>query len=203
MHAAERRYHFINDRRKRYAESRTPPNHDIIMTLMGVKRAREPHRLTQAPADPVTLDGAAFLLGHGKADPRLVIPRRHGFQRARLAALAAARLQSQRRGICPAAIADKQKVPALEQSLHRKMLGLSGAMTGCHRASRFASGGQALAAVGAAGSQNLAAALGAEAGAEAVATLADKPGGLISTFHGSFSAVVASAHTNSVRGRSS
>ena len=53
--------------------------------------------------------------------------------------------------------------------------------------------------MGAAGSENLAASLGAETGAEAVATLADKLGGLIGTFHGSFSAVAAAAHTDYVR----
>jgi hypothetical protein len=53
--------------------------------------------------------------------------------------------------------------------------------------------------VSAASGENLAAALGAETGAEAMAALANKPGGLISTFHGSFSAVAASAHTSGVR----
>ncbi len=68
-----------------------------------------------------------------------------------------------------------------------------------HRASPLISSRQTLAAVRTASGENLAATLGAEAGAEAVAALADKLGGLISTFHGSFSAVTASAHTNGVR----
>ena len=79
------------------------------------------------------------------------------------------------------------------------MLGLSGAMIHRHRAGPLASGGQALAAVGAAGGEHLAATLGAKTGTEAVAALADKLGRLIRTFHGSFSAVAAAAHTNYVR----
>ncbi|OCC02055.1 hypothetical protein BA190_25625 [Labrys sp. WJW] len=65
------------------------------------------------------------------------------------------------------------------------------AMMRNHCANPIRSGRQALAAVGATSGQNLAACLGAQAGTEAMATLADKLGRLISTFHGSFSAVAA------------
>lgn len=71
-----------------------------------------------------------------------------------------------------------------------------GAMMGNHCANPFRSGRQALAAVGATGSQNLAACLGAQTGTEAMATLADKLGRLISTFHGSFSAVAAGCRSS-------
>ena len=65
------------------------------------------------------------------------------------------------------------------------------AMMRNHCANPIRSGRQALAAVGATSGQNLTACLGAQAGTEAMATLADKLGRLISTFHGSFSAVAA------------
>jgi len=73
MHTAERRYQFIHDRRKRCIESGTPPDDYIIMAVARVKGARQPHRLAQAPADPVALHSTTFFLGHGKARSGLVL----------------------------------------------------------------------------------------------------------------------------------
>jgi hypothetical protein len=57
--------HFRESGRK----SRTPPNQHIIMTgTHGAPGGRKPHRLAQAPANPVALDGAACLPRHSETD---------------------------------------------------------------------------------------------------------------------------------------
>jgi hypothetical protein len=50
-------------------QSRTPPNQDIIMTAtQGAPGGGKPHRLAQAPANPVALDRAADLPRHSETD---------------------------------------------------------------------------------------------------------------------------------------
>jgi hypothetical protein len=138
---------------------------DIIM--MGLHRHRiEPlHQFAKPAPDTIALGRVAVLLGDGEADA----------DRAKV--IAAAALQDERGIIHPRAIGNGDEIRPLPQPIHDEIpKGGSG------------SGAQTLAAAGAAGGENLAAASSGEAGAEAVTALAHQFAGLISPLHGFFSA---------------
>jgi hypothetical protein len=133
---------------------------------MGLQKrgAISPHHLAKPAPNAITLHRRSNLLGDGEANPN----------RTWIATIASLNCKSRCRD--PDSCGSGDKISPLPQSFHREsaLFGVSGA--------------QALAAAGAASSENLAAAGSGETGAEAVAALAHEFAGLIGPLHGSYSA---------------
>jgi hypothetical protein len=142
------------------------PSADQYIVMMGLHRHRvEPlHQFAKPAPDAIALGGVAVLFGNGEADPD------------RAAVVAAAALQDERGTIRPRAIGNGEEIRPLPQPIHDEIPKGPG------------SGAQTLAAAGAAGGENLAAAGSGETGTEAVTALAHQFAGLISPLHGFFSA---------------
>jgi hypothetical protein len=148
------------------ARERVPPSdQDIIMVGLHQYRIEPLHQFAQPAPDAIALGGVAVLLGDGEADAD------------RAGIIAPAALQDERGTIHPRAIGNGDEIRPLPQPIHDEIP---------KRGS--GSGAQTLAAAGAAGGENLAAAGSGETGAEAVTALAHQFAGLISPLHGFFSA---------------
>jgi hypothetical protein len=144
--------------------------------MMGLHRYRiEPlHQFAKPAPDTIALGGVAVLFGNGEADPD-----RAAVLAAKVLAVKASAvkaLQDERGAIHPRAIGNGEEIRSLPQPIHDEIPKGSG------------SGAQTLAAAGAAGGENLAAAGRGETGTEAVTALAHQFAGLISPLHGFFSA---------------
>ena len=128
-----------------------------------------PKVLANQPFQAVPVDGAfRVLLGDGQTQARAIG-----------GALVGSRSSQQREGMVgdpPGLLEDAAKLAGFGQS--------RGARKGLRPRSEQGLGGEALAALGAAGSQNLAATEGAHAGTEAVGAFALQNAGLKSTLHG-------------------
>lgn len=162
--------------RKRYAQivehggevaGQRVPAADQHVIMMGLHRYRiEPlHQFAKPAPDAIALGGVAVLFGNGEADP----------DRAKV--VAAAALQDERGTVRPRAIGNGEEIRSLPQPIHDEIP---------KRGS--GSGAQTLAAAGAAGGKNLAAAGRGETSTETVTALAHQFAGLISPLHGFFSA---------------
>jgi hypothetical protein len=143
------------------------PSADQYIIMMGLHRHRiEPlHQFAKSAPDAIALGRVAVLFGDGETDP----------DRAEI--VAAAALQDERGTIRPRAIGNGEEIRPLPQPIHDEIP---------KRGS--GSGAQTLAAAGAAGGENLAAAGSGETGTETVTALAHQFAGLISPLHGFFSA---------------
>lgn len=165
------RYAQIVEHGREVARERVP-SADQHVIMMGLHRHRiEPlYQFAKPAPDAIALGGVAVLFGDGEADP----------DRAKVVAakaLAVKALQDERGTTHPRAIGNGEEIRSLPQPIHDEIP---------KRGS--GSGAQTLAATGAAGGENLAAAGSGETGTEAVTALAHQFAGLISPLHGFFSA---------------
>lgn len=165
------RYAQIVEHGREVARERVP-SADQHVIMMGLHRHRiEPlYQFAKPAPDAIALGGVAVLFGDGEADP----------DRAKVVAakaLAVKALQDERGTTHPRAIGNGEEIRSLPQPIHDEIP---------KRGS--GSGAQTLAAAGAAGGENLAAAGSGETGTEAVTALAHQFAGLISPLHGFFSA---------------
>jgi len=90
----------------RQSERGAAPDHHIVAAGVEASRGRKPHNFPQLPAYPVTLDGAAYLLGNREADP----------DRTAIVALALLQDKTCRRGGGPGGSGDE--IFPLPQSFH-------------------------------------------------------------------------------------